>query len=252
MNLSGVRIVLVGTTHPGNIGATARAMANMGLGDLRLVEPRVFPSPEATARAAGADAVLENARVYKELHEAVADCTYVVGATARRRSIGWPLLAPQAAAAALFEMQARGPVALVFGREASGLANQELDHCQAHVRIPVCADFSSLNLATAVAILVYELHKTARPEQALAPAAAGNGAEEPPLATVAEIDRFMVHLGEVLEKTGFLGSARTRLLRKLRRLFTRTPLQQEEVNILRGILTSVEQYGAKRKGNFEE
>ena len=157
-----IRVVLLEPTHPGNIGAAARAMANMGLRHLALVNPREFPSAQATARAAGADAILENAAVAAQLDHAIADCQLVVGASARLRSIEWPLLPPAAAMRKVAAAAASGaPAALLFGRESRGLTNRELDRCHYLVRIPANPDFSSLNLAAAVMVLCYELRQAA-------------------------------------------------------------------------------------------
>ena len=157
-----IRVVLLEPTHPGNIGAAARAMANMGLRHLALVNPREFPSAQATARAAGADAILENAAVAAQLDHAIADCALVVGASARLRSIEWPLLPPAAAMRKVAAAAASGaPAALLFGRESRGLTNRELDRCHYLVRIPANPDFSSLNLAAAVMVLCYELRQAA-------------------------------------------------------------------------------------------
>lgn len=157
-----IRVVLLEPTHPGNIGAAARAMANMGLRHLALVNPREFPSAQATARAAGADAILENAAVAAQLDHAIADCSLVVGASARLRSIEWPLLPPAAAMRKVAAAAASGaPAALLFGRESRGLTNRELDRCHYLVRIPANPDFSSLNLAAAVMVLCYELRQAA-------------------------------------------------------------------------------------------
>ena len=157
-----IRIVLVGTTHPGNIGACARAMKNMGITDLVLVNPRHFPHDEATARASGADDVLDNARVMATLGEAIADCVYTAGASARSRAIDWPMLEPRECAARLLEEAARGPVAVVFGPEKSGLSNTDLDLCDVLLTIPTNPDFSSLNLAMAVQVITYELRLAGR------------------------------------------------------------------------------------------
>ena len=152
-----IRIVLVGTTHPGNIGAVARAMKNMGIADLALVGPRHFPHKDATARASGAVDVLKNAVVVETLEEALSDCVYTVGASARSRDINWPTLEPRECAAKLIEENRAGPVAAVFGPEKYGLTNEHLDLCDALLTIPTNPDFSSLNLAMAVQVLTYEL-----------------------------------------------------------------------------------------------
>ncbi len=229
-----IRIVLVGTTHPGNIGAVARAMKNMGLSDLALVEPRYFPHEEATARASGAHDVLESAMVVETLEEAIADCVYVAGASARPRSLNWPLLDCRDAAARLIQESAGGKVAAVFGPEKAGLSNSDLDHCDTLLTIPTNPDFSSLNLAMAVQVLTYEIR-------------AGQAEKQPeyeadaPLATGEDLENFYTHLERVLTDVNFLDPDNPRLLmRRLRRLFIRARPDKNEVNILRGFLSSID------------
>lgn len=229
-----IRIVLVGTTHPGNIGAAARAMKNMGLTDLALVRPRYFPDKEATARASGAEDLLDRATVVETLEEAIADCVYVAGASARSRAINWPCLDARDAAAKLLEESARGPAAAVFGPEKSGLSNADLDHCDTLLTIPANPAFSSLNLAMAVQVLSYELRaaQTSRQPQYEADA---------PLATSAELEHFYRHLERVLTDIRFLDPDNPRhLMRRLRRLFIRARPDKNELNILRGVLTAVD------------
>ena len=230
-----MRIVLVGTTHPGNIGAVARAMKNMGVFELALVEPLHFPHAKATARASGAVDVLENARVHDTLDAAVKDCVFVVGASARSRALSWPCLEPRDCAARLLEKSAGGPVAAVFGPEKYGLTNAHLDLCDALLTIPTNPDFSSLNLAMAVQVLTYELR-----------AAASDGKlpyyePDAPLATNQELQHFYAHLEQVLTDVGFLDPDNPRhLMRRLRRLVIRAAPDKNEVNILRGILAAIE------------
>ncbi len=228
------RIVLVGTTHPGNIGAVARAMKNMGLADLALVNPRYFPDKEATARASGAEDLLENATVVDTLAEAIADCVYVAGASARSRAINWPCLDARDCAARLLDQGRKGPVAAVFGPEKSGLSNSDLDHCDTLLTIPTNPDFSSLNLAMAVQVVSYELR--------LAQAVRLPEYEaDAPVATSREMENFYEHLERVLTALQFLDPDNPRhLMRRLRRLFIRARPDQNEVNILRGILSATE------------
>ena len=229
-----IRIVLVGTTHPGNIGAVARGMKNMGLKDLALVEPRYFPHDEATARASGAHDLLENALVFDTLEEAIADCVYVAGASARSRSINWPSLDCRDAAARLIEESAGGRVAAVFGPEKTGLSNVDLDHCDTLLSIPTDPDFSSLNLAMAVQVLTYEICAARTGKQAEYEADA-------PLATSDELEHFYDHLEQVLTDVRFLDPDNPRhLMRRLRRLFIRARPDKNELNILRGVLTAVD------------
>jgi len=230
-----IRIVLVGTTHPGNIGACARAMKNMGVTDLALVSPKYFPHEEATARASGATDVLDNASVFDTLEEAIEDCVYVAGASARSRSINWPFMDARDCAARLIEESVHGPAAAVFGPEKSGLSNAQLDHCHTLLTIPTDPGFSSLNLAMAVQVLAYEIRAARVTSKA--------SAYEPdaPLATSEELEHFYNHLERVLTDVRFLDPENPRLLmRRLRRLFIRARPDHNEVNILRGILSAIE------------
>lgn len=240
MSLKRIRLVLVQPTHGGNIGGCARAMKNMGLTRLTLVAPEEFPSAEASARAAGADDVLTQARVCATLDEAIADCHLVVGASARPRRIAWPMLDPHEASQKLVEAAADREVAVLFGRERTGLTNDELDRCQLLVNIPANPEFSSLNLACAVQVIAYELRRACAVGTA-APTAAAEMLGEP-LATNTEIQQFYQHLERVMIETGFLDPRNPRLLmRRIMRLYNRVELTGNEVNILRGILTSVTQ-----------
>jgi TrmH family RNA methyltransferase len=230
-----IRIILVGTTHPGNIGAVARAMKNMGLRDLALVSPRHFPHAEATARASGAVDVLDQARVFDCLADAVGDCVYVAGASARSRTIDWPCLEPRECAAKLLQEGAAGPVAVVFGPEKFGLTNADLDLCNALLTIPTDPAFSSLNLAMAVQVITYELRLAARDGLPEVPE------PEVPAATSEEMEHFYAHLEQVLLETRFLDPDNPRhLMRRLRRLFVRAAPDKNEINILRGILSAVQ------------
>ena len=229
-----IRIVLVGTTHPGNIGAVARAMKNMGIHDLALVGPRFFPHEEATARASGAEDILDNARVVDTLDEAIADCHFVAGASARSRAIEWPTLEPRACAERLVRERGKGPVAVVMGPEKSGLSNEHLDRCHALLTIPTDPSFSSLNLAMAVQVICYELRLALREVSEPPP-------PEIPPATAEEMEYFYAHLEAVLTDSGFLDPENPRtLMRRLRRLYIRAEPDQNEINILRGILTAFE------------
>ena len=239
MNFANLRIVLVETTHPGNIGAAARAMKNMGLHRLVLVRPLLFPHAEATARAASADDILAHARVVDSLEAALTGCRVVLGVSARRRGIAGPELNPRECAARVAEFSKYTDVALVFGRESSGLNNDEMDCCHFLVRIPTNPAFSSLNLAAAVLIIAYELRMACLAGSTAAPA---DKPRRPP-ATTEAMTHFYEHLEQVLLATGFLNPANPRqLMRRLRRLFNRAQPDQNEVNILRGILASVQQY----------
>ena len=229
-----VRIVMVHTTHPGNIGAAARAMKNMCLSELVLVNPRDFPNAEATSRASGADDLLAAARVVATLAEAVADCRMVIGASARLRSVSWPLVDPREAARIAAAEALNGPVAMVFGRESSGLSNDELDLCTHLVHIPSNPEYGSLNVAMAVQVISYELMLAggvALPEDREGSRVASN----------AEMEGFFEHLEQALDEIGFTDERRAeKLLRRLRRLFHRAGPDSEEVNILRGILSAAQ------------
>lgn len=231
-----VRIVLVAPTHPGNIGAAARAMKTMGLSDLALVRPKTFPSAEATARASGADDVLGKARVTETLVEAIADYGFVVGASARLRGTPWPVVDPRSAAERIWAALAGTRVAVVMGPEQSGLTNEDLARCQELVHIPVNPEYGSLNLAMAVQVICYELRM-----------AAGIGSvsvDEPrdaPLATAAELEGFHEQLERLLSEVGFLHPDHPKQLKlKLRRLFHRARLDRNEINILRGALAALD------------
>lgn len=232
-----VRIVLVEPSHPGNIGAAARAMKTMGLLDLHLVNPARFPDPQATARASGAEDVLQRVRLHDTLTSAIADCAYVLGCSARSRSLPWPTMTPREACLTVLRRSSQEQIALLFGRERSGLDNRELERCNGLVHIPTVGAFSSLNLAAAVQVLSYELHLQWLYETT-APSAAPPTA---PRADSGELERLYEHLEAVLVRIGFLDPENPRLvMRRMRRLFGRAGLERSELNILRGILTAVE------------
>lgn len=232
--LDNIRVVLVGTTHPGNIGAAARAMKVMGLSDLRLVAPRAFPSAEATAMASSADDVLADAGVHDDLEDAVADCELILGTTARLRALSMPQLDPRAAAARTVAEAGSGRVALVFGREKNGLENREIHQCHYLVNIPTGAAYQSLNLAQAVQIVCYEVHLAALADHA---------PERPPLdwtpAPAGKLEHFFGRLQRTLLDIRYLNPRQPkRLMERLRRLFLRARPDSTELDILNGILTS--------------
>jgi TrmH family RNA methyltransferase len=230
--LSRIRVVLVGTQHPGNIGSAARAMKTMGLNELVLVAPEAFPDPRADALAVGAVDLLEKARVCSTLDEALAGCTRVAATTARQRHISALGYTPRQWAEQLAASDKAGDIALVFGRERTGLTNEEIDRAQELIHIPTSADYTSLNMASAVQILCYELLL-----------AAGSSPLELPVhepVDQVEMERFYVHLEDVLAATQFIDRTNPRLLmRRLRKLYGRAAPDANEMNILRGILTSV-------------
>lgn len=233
--LSTIKIVLVETTHPGNIGAVARAMKNMKMDNLYLVAPKIFPSADATSRASGADDVLATATVCSSLQEAIADCQLVIGASARGRTISWPELTPRACAEQIANHDPSNKVAIVFGRENSGLKNHELDLCHYLLRIPCNSEYSSLNIAAAVQVVCYELFVAAglpAKEQIMV----GDKGQEP-LATATQMESFYAHLSEALTDIGFMHPAKSKsIMRRLRRIYNRVQLDSKELDILRGIL----------------
>ncbi|HYQ99172.1 MAG TPA: RNA methyltransferase [Casimicrobiaceae bacterium] len=239
--LSRIRVVLVATSHPGNVGAAARAMHTMGLSRLVLVAPRRFPDPDAAARAAGASALLDSARVVATLDEALAGAAFSVGMSARRRELAGRVLAARDAAQEAIAATARGDVAIVFGSEMSGLSNDELARCAIVAAIPANPAYASLNLAAAVQVVAYELRV----------AVTGGGVWGAPRfapATADEIAALHAHGERTLVAMRLLDPAMPkRLVPRLRRLFARAALEKEEVNILRGILARIDQLIAKSK-----
>lgn len=237
--LDRVRVVLSHTSHPGNIGAAARAMKTMGLSRLLLVDPKRLPDDAALARAAGATDVLAQAEVCASLDEALRDCVFACAVSARQRNLGPPPLQARAAAAEILAKAGAGEVALVFGNETSGLSNSEVQSCQRTVFIPADPMYSSLNLASAVQVLCYELRLAAF--AGCPPVASKTVPFASPPASHQEVALFFAHLERVMVGSGFLDPQRPRrLLPKLRRLFGRAELERDEINILRGLLDAVE------------
>jgi tRNA (cytidine32/uridine32-2'-O)-methyltransferase len=244
--LEKIRFVMVETTHPGNIGAVARAMKTMGLSRLHLVRPKSPLNAEALARASGADDLLETARIHDDLVSALRGCRLVVGSSARLRTVEWPLLEPPDCARRLLAEADQGEVALVLGRESSGLTNEELARCHYLVHIPTNREFSSLNVASAAQIFAYEIRCALRED-------AGQSIEETPrdLATAEAMEGFHAHLAQTLVDTGFSDPVQShKLLRRLRRLFNRARPDWVEVNILRGILSAAQ--GKKTRDRFRK
>jgi TrmH family RNA methyltransferase len=240
--LSNIKIVLVETSHPGNIGAVARAMKNMAMTNLCLVAPKIFPSAEATARAAGSDDILAQAQVYDTLPEAIADCQLVIGASARCRTISWPELSPKECAEKVMLNEPGQNVAILFGRENSGLKNHELDLCHYLLRIPCNHEYSSLNVAAAVQVVCYELYAASGLQQ---PVLVGDKGADP-VATKAQMEMFYSHLYEALTDIGFMHPDKSKsIMRRLRRIYNRAQLDTKEIDILRGILRMSQ--GNKRK-----
>jgi tRNA (cytidine32/uridine32-2'-O)-methyltransferase len=231
--LSHIKIVLVETTHPGNIGAVARAMKNMRMSNLWLVSPKAFPSADATSRASGADDVLAEASVRPSLQEAIADCQLVIGASARCRTISWPEMTPRQCAEKVVINEPDQKVAIIFGRENSGLKNHELDLCHFLLRIPCNSEYSSLNIAAAVQVVCYELFVAAGVQETTVVGDKG----ECPLATAMQMESFYAHLYQALTDIGFMHPDKSKsIMRRLRRIYNRIQLDTKELDILRGIL----------------
>jgi tRNA (cytidine32/uridine32-2'-O)-methyltransferase len=252
LRLARIRFVLVETSLTGNIGAVARAMKNMGLTQLALVRPRHLPDAEALARAAGADDLLAAATVHETLADALTGCRLVIGSSARLRSVEWPQVDPRGCAEHLLAEAGEGDVALLLGRESSGLTNEELGCCHFLAHIPTSPAFSSLNIAAAAQVFAYELRQVA-----LRGAADADASREPrpvtvteaPLATADEMEGFYGHLERTLVAIGYADPAQSaRLKRRLRRLFNRARPDRTELNILRGVLSAAE--GRKDPGRF--
>lgn len=240
MSFENIRVVLVNTKHAGNIGSAARAMKTMGLSCLHLVEPVAqFPSEEATTLASGATDILANTKVAKTLNEAVEDCVFVVGVSARVRGISLPIYSPADSVTQILNESHLNTVALVFGREDRGLTNEELRLCHHQVFIPAVDDFKSLNLASAVQVLAYELRKTSldKAKESLIPPDVKGYA----LADTMQMEHFYNHLHRILEKVDFfLHSNPEKMMSKIRKIYGRVRPDQAEMNILRGILTEIE------------
>jgi len=233
--LNNIRIVLCQTSHPGNIGAAARAMKTMGITDLVLVAPDKFPHAESNALACGAVDLLENATVYSTLEEALTGCAFAIGLSARKRNLSHELVSVREAAKEATVIAANQLVALVFGTEMSGLSNAELDLCQLLAMIPTNPDFSSLNVAAAVQVVCYELRMAIL--ENLSEQVVSTVANEQPLATSDDVEGFYTHLEDTLIKIGFLNPDEPKkLMQRVRRIYARARLEKEEVNILRGIL----------------
>lgn len=235
--LNNVKIVLVGTSHSGNIGSAARAMKVMGLQQMVLVAPECEVDAQAIALAAGASDIALNAQIVSSLNEAVADCGLVVGTSARSRTLEWPMLDPRQCGEQFAQEANNHPVALVFGRERTGLTNEELQRCHYHVAIPANPEYSSLNLAMAVQTLCYEI----RVAYLAAQQREFSAAIEAEYPRHQELERFYQHLERVLMDSQFISTQQPgQVMNKLRRLFNRARPESQEINILRGILTAIE------------
>ncbi len=248
--LSRIRIVMVNTTHPGNIGAAARAIKNMGLSSLVLVEPKEFPSPKSVWRAAGAVDVLDNVQVVSTLDEAIADCGLVIGTSARERRIPWPLLTPRECGDRAWAETGKHDVAIVFGREDRGLTNEELHKCNFHLHIPANDAYPALNIAAAVQVVAYEIRISYLTDKAGEAPHFDDWDQSP--ARTKDVELYFTHLEQTLEKLGFFDPKNPRqTMTRLRRLFNRVRLDEMELSIMRGVLTSIQNfiYRSEQKDN---
>ncbi|MBD2796584.1 tRNA (cytosine(32)/uridine(32)-2'-O)-methyltransferase TrmJ [Xenorhabdus sp. 18] len=242
--LENIRIILVETSHTGNMGSTARAMKTMGLTNLYLVNPLVQPDSHAIALSAGASDVIGNATMVNSLDEALAGCELVIGTSARSRTLSWPMVEPRECGERCVNAATHSPVAIIFGRERVGLTNEELQKCHYHLYIPTNPEYGSLNLAMAVQLVSYEIRMAhlAAQEQ-LEATSPEHEATYPP---AEDMERFYQHLEQVLNESGFIRKAHPgQIMNRLRRLYTRARPETQELNILRGILTSMEKWAKK-------
>lgn len=237
--LAAIRIVLVEPSHPGNIGGAARALKTMGLSQLWLVNPKRFPDPQAQWRAAGGADVLDNAKVVDSVAAATADCGLVVGTSNRGRRIPWPVKNAEPASAEVVQAATHAPVAILFGREADGLSNEELRSCNLHLQIPANPDYPSLNLAMAVQVVCYELaRQVASPPRTAT--ADGTDHWDRPWAKHEQVERLIDHLEATLTDIGFLDDSVGQTMTRLRRLIVRHRFDETEVQMLRGVLKTVQ------------
>jgi len=240
-SLDNILVVMINTTHPGNIGAAARALKNMGLGKLVLVDPKEYPTAKATWRAAGAKDVLDNVVVVDRLDDAIADCSLVIGTSARERRIPWPLLTPRECGDRVQHESQSHKVAILFGREDRGLTNEELQKCHYHVHIPSNPDYSSLNIAAAIQVITYEIRMSILTAEQGKPITFDDW--DVPRADHQAIERYYEHLEQTLEKLKFLDPDNPRqTVTRLRRLFNRIRMDEMELSILRGMLTSIQNH----------
>lgn len=240
-NFDRIRIIMVNTSHPGNIGGAARAMKNMGLSQLYLVEPKEYPAEKAVWRAASALDVLDKAVVVDSLDEAIADCSLVIGTSARERRIPWPMLTPRECGEKSWAESASADVAIVFGREDRGLTNDELKKCHYHVHIPSNPDYSSLNIAAAIQVLCYEIRMAHLTVEQGKPISYDDW--DVPRAKSQDLEYFYTHFEEALVKLEFLEADNPRqTMTRLRRLFNRIRMDEMELSIMRGILTAIQNY----------
>ena len=234
--LNTVKVVLVGTTHPGNIGAAARAIKNMGIFNLALVKPKEFPSDIAIYRSKAAKDILENAEIYESLEDAIAGCKLIVGTSARARSVPWPVFNPRDAAEEMRKISKQGNVAIVFGREDRGLTNDELGLCNFHVHIPSDPKYSSLNLSQAVQILAYEIRLAYSKDEVI-----NEVKWDVDLANNEQTERLIDHMEELMQDVEFYDVENPRkLLLRVRRFFKRSEIDVMEANIFRGLFSAIQ------------
>ena len=241
-----IRIVLVETSHTGNMGSAARAMKTMGLSNLYLVNPQVQPDSHSIALSAGASDVIGNAKIVSSLDEAIAGCELVIGTSARSRTLPWPMVEPRECGEKSVKAALAAPVAIIFGRERVGLTNDELQKCNYHLYIPTNPEYGSLNLAMAVQLVSYEIRMAFLASQNESQPAHNEEEDEVHYPPADDMERFYTHLESVLNESGFIRKAHPgQIMNRLRRLFTRAHPEAQELNILRGILTSVEKWAKK-------
>jgi len=241
--LKNIRIVMVNTSHPGNIGAAARAMKNMGLAKLYLVEPKDYPSLEAISRSVGAVDVLDDAVVVDDLDQAISGCVWVAGTSARLRTIEWPIMEPRDCVQKALENIEQGEIAIVFGNETNGLTNEQMERCNVLLHIPTNPEFSSLNIAAAVQVVCYEFRQALVTVRAKMPK--GSKHRYDTRANATQLDGMYGHIRDVLDQLGFFGTKNPDvMMRRLKGLFSRAETTQREVSIIRGICAAVQ--GKKR------
>ena len=237
--LKNIRIVLVNTSHPGNIGAAARAMKNMGLSRLYLVEPKEFPSLEAIRRSAGAVDILDDAIVVSDLSQAISGCVWVAGTSARLRTIEWPILEPDECVLQAAGHLEQGEVAIVFGRENNGLSNEEMEKCNVLLHIPTNPEYSSLNIAAAVQVVCYEFRRTI--SKVKTSGIRGKKHRQDAIAGTDMLEGMFEHLHDALQQLGFFGTNNPDvMMRRLRGLINRANATQREVSIIRGICSAIQ------------
>ena len=241
--LKNIRIVMVNTSHPGNIGAAARAMKNMGLTKLYLVEPKEYPSLEAISRSVGAVDVLDDAVVVKNLDEAISDCVWVAGTSARFRTIEWPILEPRDCVEKALDNIGQSEIAIVFGNETNGLTNEQMERCNVLLHIQTNPEFSSLNIAAAVQVVCYEFRQALVKVKVKSPK--GSKHRYDTMANATQLEGMYGHIREALDQLEFFGTKNPDvMMRRLKGLFSRAETTQREVSIIRGVCAAIQ--GKKR------